>query len=336
MKIFVFLFLTVLALAPGCRQTVSSEEDVFPVTVAASLGTSETGAYALGSRRALPVREPLDLPGLKNVFPLSENVISGAEPDGAEAFEAIAALGVKTILSVDGKVPDQDTAAGLGMRYVHVPLQYSGIDENEFLRIAKTFHELKAPFYVHCYHGRHRGPAAAGIGRLLLDKADREQALAEMRQWSRTSPKYEGLYGVVAWRSLPSREETTAYAWDFPAAHPLGGFRNAMIDMTRAYDHLQDLADRDWKAGADHPDVHAVNEADKLIELLHRTAQEQAVVDRPAGFRRLLGNTRNRAELLRAELRKLDARTSGSGAVAARLVGDLKKSCTACHVAYRN
>ena len=39
----------------------------------------------------------------------------------------IADMGVKTILSVDGKIPDAEEAAKYGIRYVHVPIRYGGI-----------------------------------------------------------------------------------------------------------------------------------------------------------------------------------------------------------------
>ncbi|MDP6369233.1 MAG: hypothetical protein QF615_06460, partial [Planctomycetota bacterium] len=91
-------------------------------------------------------------PSLHNLFTLSPNIISGGEPATSAALEALALRGVKTIVSVDGKVPDSATAAQLGMRYVHIPIQYKGITEDELLALAKTFRELEAPFFVHCFH----------------------------------------------------------------------------------------------------------------------------------------------------------------------------------------
>ena len=46
-------------------------------------------------------------------------------------MKRLADMGVKTILSVDGKTPDVEAAKKLGMRYVHVPIQYRGITESE-------------------------------------------------------------------------------------------------------------------------------------------------------------------------------------------------------------
>ena len=57
---------------------------------------------------ALPERAPEEFPGLHNVYELSANIISGSEPHGQEALETLAQMGVKTILSVDGKEPEAD------------------------------------------------------------------------------------------------------------------------------------------------------------------------------------------------------------------------------------
>ena len=74
----------------------------------------------------------------------------------------------------------------------------------------KTFRELDGPFYVHCFHGKHRGPAAAAaLGRIAVDGVPREQAIAEMRQWCGTSEKYEGLYRTIAEVLRPDAEDAT-------------------------------------------------------------------------------------------------------------------------------
>lgn len=125
--------------------------------------------YECALRTPLKPTPPTELPGIANVFRLSKNIISGGEPLNEGALRQIADMGVKTILSVDGKAPEAAAARKLGMRYVHVPIKYTGINPQEMIRIAKTFRELPKPMFVHCFHGKHRGPAAAAIGRVLVD-----------------------------------------------------------------------------------------------------------------------------------------------------------------------
>jgi hypothetical protein len=287
-------------------------------------------AYEAAVRRELTERAPEESPGLHNVFCLSESVISGSEPHGDEAFQRLAALGVTTILSVDGKVPDEAAAARHGMRYVHVPIHYSGISADELVRIAKTFREAESPFYVHCFHGKHRGPAAAAVGRLVLDGAPRAQALAEMRQWCGTSSKYEGLFQTIASGGMPSTEETARYAWDFPAAHPLGGFRHAMVGVARHWDNLVALQKRDWKVDPKHPDVDPRNEAAKLADLFARANGLAEVKKSPEDLRDwMMTSVEESAKLAKAL-------ESGANAKASKALRVVKQTCASCHASYRN
>jgi len=287
-------------------------------------------AYQSAGGVQLPDVTPEDHTDLHNVFRLSHDILSGSEPHSDAAFARIAAHGVRTILSVDGKVPDAETAGRHGMRYVHVPIHYNGISEGELSKIAKTFRELPGPFYVHCFHGRHRGPAAAAVGRLVLDGVSREQVLAEMRQWCGTSGKYEGLYLTLATAEIPSAEATDALEYDFSAEHRVEGLRGAMVGMARAYDHLQDLAERDWRMDPTHPDVDASNEADKLHELFAASTSLDETATGPEDLRGWLDSSVQDSRDLR------DALAEHDGARADAALGRVAESCSACHKAYRN
>jgi len=48
--------------------------------------------------------ERIKVGGIENTFRLSPRLYSGGDPRGAEAFQALKALGIKTIVSVDGTV----------------------------------------------------------------------------------------------------------------------------------------------------------------------------------------------------------------------------------------
>ncbi len=293
-------------------------------------------AYELAGTLELPAVAPEERDDLHNVFALSESIISGGEPHSDEALAHLAGMGVKTIVSVDGKVPDAEAAKRHGLRYVHVPIRYSGISEDELLALAKTFRELEVPFYVHCFHGRHRGPAAAAVGRLVCDGVSRERAVAEMRQWCGTSGSYTGLYEVVASRPLPSAEETAAFAWDFPEADPMEGFRESMVEVTRAHDNLKALAARDWEPDPEHPDLDALNEAEILVGLFRRGAELEEVQAQPEDYRRWMAESVQAGESLVEGLRASRGGDGVAGARAREALERISGSCQACHRAYRN
>jgi len=291
--------------------------------------------FEAATRVELPDTEPESEHGLVNVFRLSEQIISGSEPTGEASFEHLKSLGIRTILSVDGKAPSVQEAAAHGLRYVHVPIQYRGITKDEMLRIAKSFRELEGPFYVHCFHGKHRGPAAAAVGRVILDGAGRENAIAEMRQWCGTSGSYDGLYTTIATGLIPSPSQTSAYEWDFPAAHELGGFRDAMIEMARVNDQLKYLSKSGWAPDADHPDVNAAGEAARLVHLFEKGVALEEIAEKPADFQEMMSASLKASHLLQDRIRAFQA-----GDATVEEVSEVYKvistNCKSCHGEYRN
>lgn len=310
------------------------------------------GAYALGEPgdRALT-----GLDGLQHVYRLSDTFVTGAEPAGEVAFANLAELGIKTLLSVDGKVPDAELAQRYGIRTVHVPIRYNGITEDELLRIGKTFRELEGPFYVHCFHGVHRGPAAAAMGRVMIDGVSREQAMAEMRHWAGTSKKYEGLYAGVAQTPLPTANQTGAYAYDFEPAHRVDSLRTGMVDMARHYDMVKLLSKSRWQPLADHPDIDPLQETTQLHQLIDQVHSMGAKANWPEDFRAWMDqNHAASGDLVRAlsacsqdELPEQAGQDAQDGQVqqeqapawvsaADRAYTLLEASCRDCHSVYRN
>jgi protein tyrosine phosphatase (PTP) superfamily phosphohydrolase (DUF442 family) len=296
----------------------------------------EADAYKLATALELPETAAIEHSDVRNIFRLGSRIISGSEPHGEAALRRIADLGVKTILSVDGKVPDAETAEKLGMRYVHVPIQYSGISASERLRIAKVFRELEGPFYVHCFHGKHRGPAAAAWGRVVLDGVSREQALAEMRQWCGTSKKYQGLYGTIGKSKVPTVYETESLEWSFPSAHQFEGFRGAMVEISRTWDNLVLLSKIGWKPDPEHPDLDALNEARKLSQAFSASAKLLESEERPEDFRRLTTESVEHARDLLDGLERLKSGDVEASAAAMKSFRAVDERCDSCHREYRN
>ncbi len=322
--------------APGDAATVRNAVSEVPVAPPLPLTSS---AFEAAAHAALPQVAPGEYPGLHNVFQLSERIISGSEPHGEEAIAALAGMGVKTILSVDGKVPDAATAERYGMRYVHVPIQYKGITEDEVAKIAKTFRELEGPFFVHCFHGQHRGPAAAAIGRIAVDGVDRERAIAEMRQWCGTASKYEGLYKAVATTAVPTAAETAQYAFDFTPAHRFSGTRDAMISLTRHWDNVKLLQKRGFQVDPEHPDLDPLQEVTQVHQLYSACMELGETATYPDDYRQWMqAGFDGSAQLVRF-LSDCTASGTAPATVAAELEAAYKavnKSCTDCHKVYRD
>lgn len=269
-----------------------------------------------------------DQPGLHNVLLFSDGVISGSQPHGEAGFDSLEAMGIKTVVSVDGARPDLEAAGARGMRYVHVPIQYSGMEEKDKLAMAAALKDLPRPIYVHCHHGKHRGPSAAAVGLVQIGEIDNERADRLLHE-AGLSVKYPGLWqcvgtaGVVdaAWLPdasvLPEYEEVT-------------GMVAAMAVADRAWDNLELIREAGWKPPVDHPDLVPAAEAAMLREAFRGLD----------GHEDATGYAQDFQEWLRASV-------EGSRELESALVGDrlddaqrwsvvLEDSCTACHRAYRN
>ena|GEM_PF-305402 len=221
-----------------------------------------------------PGVKPLEAPGLHNVFAVGANVFSGSSPEGEGSFASLKKLGVKTILSVDGAKPDVETARKHGMRYVHLPHGYDGISTNLQLQLAKASETLAGPIYVHCHHGRHRGPTAAAV----ICQANSGWTAAEAEAWlvaAGTAPQYTGLYDVVRNFSKPTKKQLGEVSCNFPETAQVSGLVDAMVDIDHRWDHLKAVRTAGYQVPREHPDIKPANEAVILWEH-YREAQRLA------------------------------------------------------------
>jgi len=266
---------------------------------------------------------------LENAFIVAPGVVSGGQPDGEAGFEALAALGVRTIISVDGARPDVEAAEARGMRYVHLPMGYDGVPADLKLTIARALRDLPGPVYVHCHHGKHRGPAAAASGLATLGVLSPEEGEAFLRV-AGTSESYPGLFASVRGSLPAARDAIDGAPDDFPRVAEVGDFVAAMAAMDRAQDHLELLAASGWRAPGSHPDLVASREAAVVSEALRAALEDP----RPAAAREETVRRLEASISIAARLERL--LLEGRGEAAREALRELDASCTACHRRYRN
>ena len=269
----------------------------------------------------------LDAPGLHNLFRVTDRVYSGSGPENDAAFAALQKLGIRTIISVDGATPDVAAAKRYGLRYVHLPVGYDGIPRDKVLALAATA-DLPGPVYVHCHHGKHRGPAAVAILCRAADGWAADQATAWMKQ-AGTDPRYAGLFAAVETFAPPTPAERVNPA-DLPAVAPVPDFTRMMVEIDARWDHLNLAKAAGWKPPADHPDVAPPHEALQLLEHFREAGRLDSVKQRGPEFVNLLADAVAAAENLEAGLRIGDGLKASAGfARSAEL-------CASCHGRYRD
>lgn len=266
-----------------------------------------------------------DPPGIHNLLQASPNVFSGSEPEGAAAFRSLRDLGVTMIVSVDGAEPDVAGAAAFGLRYVHIPLGYDGIDSQAGLALTRAAREATGRIYVHCHHGRHRGPAATAVVCMAAGALTAEQSKSLLAV-AGTSPDYAGLWrDVAAWQAPGSDVELP----QLRASAGTESLAAAMARLDRAMETVRAAAKADRKPAAEQTGLSPAQAAVLVSEGLRESARH-AAADYDDRFRSMLRQAEQQAQELSAAFRQ-----ESSELAAQRLVA-LEKACVGCHTEYRN
>lgn len=288
--------------------------------------------------------------GLDNVMRLDGDVINGSAPKGEAAFNALAAMGVKTIVSVDGARPDLEAANDRGMRYVHIPIGYDDVTPEEARQIALALRDLPRPIYMHCHHGKHRGPAAIAVGMVCTGEMTNDEAVSFM-EVAGTSHSYPGLFESAQnarpldWSGDFSRGD------DLPEVVRVAGFVNAMSSIDRTWDRLKVIQVAAWNTPEDHPDLVPAAEAGMLVDLL-RVSMESKYAVRPGSTGAMVASA-DEDDLMAPPTAQItfdnmlrdtliaangleDSLVSGNAQAADMWFTRLKSSCTACHEQFRN
>jgi hypothetical protein len=268
------------------------------------------------------VADAAERAGIHNFSQATANVYSGSEPEADADFAALAKLGAK---------PDVALAAQHGLRYVHLPFGYDGIPADRVAELAQAARTLPGPFFVHCHHGKHRGPAAVGV----LGQANGSFTAAQADQFMHqagTSPEYPGLYRAATNFVLPTPAQLAAVPTNFPSVARTSSLVETMVALDAHHAHLQAVQKAGWHPTPGHPDLAPAHEATLLWEQLRELARTADTAPRPAFYREQLATSAAAAAELRTALRAPTPDTTRADAAFQRL----SQACIDCHKRYRN
>jgi protein tyrosine phosphatase (PTP) superfamily phosphohydrolase (DUF442 family) len=267
---------------------------------------------------------PEDGPVVENFHEVGSDLCVGGEPVGDRAFRGLAERGVRTVVTVDGAKPDVATARKYGLRYVHIPIGYDGVPAEAGLALARVARDCDGPVYVHCHHGKHRGPAAAAVIGIACGRLDHESAIHLLEQ-AGTSRDYAGLWRDVAVYVPPPENAKLPELVETAEVDTLAV---SMAEIDHVYDRLKAIEGAGWRTPADQPDLVPRHEATLLLEAFRESAR-LLPPDRAA-----LKPGLTAAEGLAAEL--TEALKTGDSPTATAKLAALKATCTACHRQHRD
>ena len=191
---------------------------------------------------------------LPNAVRVHHKVISGGLPESDKAFAELKALGVKTVISVDGAKPDPATAEKYGLRYVHLPHGYDGVPEQRVEELAKAVRELPGQIYIHCHHGKHRSPTASAVACVSAGLIDKHDALTVLMV-AGTSEHYRGLFESAKSAHPLDQALLDKLHAEFPATAKLPAMAEAMVEVEHVHDHLKELEKGGWRMLPSKPDL---------------------------------------------------------------------------------
>ncbi|HVZ94960.1 MAG TPA: hypothetical protein VG797_10670 [Phycisphaerales bacterium] len=309
------------------------------LTSVAAPGTGEADARA-ASRPITPAdaprledAKPRDYPGLHNVVAYHDNYYSGSVPEEDAGFDTLVALGVKTIISVDGAEPNLDLAKAHGLRYIHLPIGYNGFNDSRKLELVRATRDAmkSGPVYIHCHHGKHRSAGAAAAVAASLGWLTPEGAVERMKI-SGTAPNYKGLYACASNAAPLDAAAIDAVDPNFPEISKPAGFVKAMTEIDEITDRLKLIEKAGWKAPPDHPDLVPVAEAGRMADLFRFVHDDERAKAKPEDF----------AEALRtdgARVQTIEDLLATAEPDKAKLSEQFKlvvASCKDCHAKYRD
>lgn len=276
-----------------------------------------SGSAPAGSRISF-LLAPRTSGELENVWQVSPRIISGSEPVGEAALGELVRWQVSTVVSVDGQSPNIELAKKFGLRYVHIPIGYGGIPPAACATLTRVARETEGTIYVHCHHGKHRGPAAAA----LLCRADDGRTGTEALQIllrAGTSKEYAGLWrDVERFSVLPPDAELPVLVERFPVP----ALASVMAEIARSFERLE----RSFPAGGARPPLEASElgriEAIQLGELFAESARGMA----PGELRTELEAAAQRAK----DIHRILGKSFVVGGVR-RQVAELHQACVRCH-----
>jgi protein tyrosine phosphatase (PTP) superfamily phosphohydrolase (DUF442 family) len=267
---------------------------------------------------------PTAKPALENIHQLTPNLISGGQPKDDAAFSKLAEMGVRTVVSVDGAKPDVEAAKKHGLRYIHIPIGYDGVDPGAQAALTRVVREVKGPVFIHCHHGKHRGPAASAVACMAAGQMTHDEAAAFLKL-AGTGKEYVGL-----WRDVAQFKPLAADAKLPPLIEvaEVDSLAAAMAQLDRAWDGTKLCQAARWQTPKDHADLAPVHQALLVLEGFKESCRNLEYDDEH--LTKWLEDATAQAEQLHQSLE------AGRTEDATRAYKQLEAACLRCHEQYRN
>ena len=152
--------------------------------------------------------QPVPMEGVLKLYQITPNLYRSAQPT-AEGFHNLAALGIKSVISLRQTVNDTPLAEGTGLTLHRIPMKSRYVAEKSGAKVVAAMQALNAsltqgPTLIHCHHGADRTGLISALYRILTENWPRDAAISEL---------IEGGYGFhPIWANIPRYLESVDLA----------------------------------------------------------------------------------------------------------------------------
>lgn len=254
------------------------------------------------------------VPSIAHFQQVSPKLYCGAQPEDEQDFVLLSQAGIKTIVCVDGTQPQVELARKYGLRYVHVPLPYSGIPQKSARMLTQVMRECDSPVFVHCHHGLHRGPAAAAVCAIAQGSFTAKEGVEFLKR-SGTNPDYVGLYRDVRNFEVPALGQERVQLVE---KAPVDEITDVMLRIEQHFKWLQQhAAAKHWNRESNTE--HSIAIAEEFKEAARHYKKDDEL-------KRLF---------LDASVQAVDLAKSQDKNQGLKLLQKLQQSCIECHANQR-
>ncbi len=125
--------------------------------------------------------QPVEMPGLPNLFKVSDTVYRSAQPVSG-GFESAEALGIRTILNL--QLLDEDNALAqkepTTIELVYLPMTPLYFPEDQIVQALQVISQYPSPVLVHCRHGADRTGLIIAFYRIIYEHWTVDEAKDEL------------------------------------------------------------------------------------------------------------------------------------------------------------
>ena len=116
-------------------------------------------------------------------------IVVGAGSAGCVIASRLSESGRYHVLLLEAGVRDRNP-------WIHIPIGYGKLTEQQRADLVEAVTSAEGPVFIHCHHGKHRGPAAAGYCGIATGEISREQGLKLLSE-AGTRSDYAGLWDAI-------------------------------------------------------------------------------------------------------------------------------------------